>query len=66
MPCRVGCRAENQRHDRKPVYGIVTDGKVWQFGALTSSTFTQDKGDYLTNETNQLFGAIDFVLGASL
>ena len=50
----------------KPVYGIVTDGNVWQFGELTLSTFTQDKGDYFTNKINELFGAIDFVLAASL
>ncbi len=50
----------------KLVYEIVTDGVRWEFGELTRSTFTQDKGDYLTSEINELFGAIDFVLGSSL
>ena len=50
----------------KSIYGIVTDGIRWEFGKLTASTFVQDKGDYLTNEINELFGAIDFVLQSSL
>ena len=50
----------------KPVYGIVSDGNLWQFGELTEKIFTQNRGDYLTSEISELFGAIDFVLTSSL
>ncbi len=54
------------RETAKPVYGIVSDGNVWQFGGLTEKIFTQNRGDYLTSEIKELFGAIDFVLASSL
>lgn len=50
----------------RPVHGIVSDGNVWQFGKLTEKIFIQNRGDYLTNEIKELFGAIDFVLTSSL
>ena len=50
----------------KPVYGIVTDGLIWRFGRLTTDVFTQDMGIYDFARLAELFGAIDFVLTASL
>ena len=50
----------------KPVYGIVTDGLLWRIGKLTEKVFTQDTGKYTTDNTAQLFGAIDFTLQSSL
>ncbi len=50
----------------KPVYGIVTDGLLWRIGKLTAKVFTQDTGKYTTDNTAQLFGAIDFVLQSAL
>jgi hypothetical protein len=50
----------------KPVYGIVTDGLLWRIGKLTEKVFTQDTGKYTTDDTAELFGAIDFVLASSL
>lgn len=50
----------------KPVYGIVTDGLLWRIGKLTEKIFIQDTGKYTTDDTAELFGAIDFVLASSL
>ena len=50
----------------RPIYGIVTDAKVWEFGKLTANIFTQDKSIYDFEEITKLFGAIDFVLKSSL
>ena len=30
-----------------PVYGIVTDGTLWQFGQLIGNTFTQNRTDFV-------------------
>ena len=44
-----------------PVYGIVTDGTLWQFGRLIGDTFTQNKTDFALANLPTLFGAVDSV-----
>ena len=44
-----------------PVYGIVTDGTLWQFGRLIRDTFTQNKTDFALANLPTLFGAVDSV-----
>ena len=44
-----------------PVYGIVTDGTLWQFGRLIGDTFTQNKTDFALANLSTLFGAVDSV-----
>ena len=44
-----------------PVYGIVTDGTLWQFGRLIGETFTQNKADFTLTNLSTLFGAVDSV-----
>ena len=44
------------------VYGIVSDGEVWQFGKLVASDFTEHRTFFTINDLQRLFGAIDFVL----
>jgi hypothetical protein len=46
------------------VYGIVSDGEVWQFGRLLADQFTENRTFYTINDIQPLFGAIDFVLGS--
>ncbi|MCP4347568.1 MAG: hypothetical protein GY795_18850 [Desulfobacterales bacterium] len=46
----------------KPVYGIVTDGEVWQFGNLTGSTFTKETNILKLNELPELLGTLDYLL----
>ena len=44
-----------------PVYGIVTDGTLWQFGRLIGDTFTQNRTDFALANLPTLFGAVDSV-----
>ena len=44
-----------------PVYGIVTDGTLWQFGRLIGDTFTQNRTDFTLANLPTLFGAVDSV-----
>ena len=47
-----------------PVYGIVTDGTLWQFGQLISDMFTQNRTDFALADLPTLFGAVDSVFKA--
>jgi hypothetical protein len=47
-----------------PVYGIVTDGNLWQFGKLIADVFTKHRDDYTIGDWARLFGALHFILQA--
>ena len=47
----------------RPVYGIVTDGKLWEMGKLTGDTFTKNIASRTVDDLPELFGALDFVMG---
>ena len=47
-----------------PVYGIVTDGVMWQFGKLAGDTFTENITPFSLGDVPRLFGAIDAVFEA--
>jgi hypothetical protein len=57
----VAAQKINQDSSR-PVYGIVTDGNLWQFGKLCEDTFFKQRDNYTIDELGRLFGAINFVL----
>jgi len=50
----------------KPVYGIVTDGEMWQFGKLTEDLFTRHKTPLAIGELKKVFGAIGNLMHANL
>ncbi len=41
-----------------PVYGIVTDGKLWEFGTLTEREFTKNKASFTVTDLHTLCGAL--------
>ena len=47
------------------VYGIVSDGTMWQFGLLVGDAFTRNKTSGTMDNLPHLFGAIDAVFKAS-
>ncbi len=47
------------------VYGIVTDGKIWEFGKLEERVFTKHLQSFTVDDLPELFGALDAVLAAS-
>ena len=49
-------------NDELPIYGIVTDGELWQFGKLVQNEFTKEKLRLTINNPVEIFGAIDYLL----
>ena len=43
------------------IYGIVSNGKIWQFGKLTASLFTRNKNLYVIQDLDKLFAAVNYV-----
>ena len=48
-----------------PVYGIVSDGTLWQIGHLINETFTQNRTSFSVDNLPVLFSAIDSVFKAA-
>ena len=47
-----------------PVYGVVTDGKLWEFGQLVGDTFIQNRTNFTIDNLPTLFGAMNAVFKA--
>ena len=47
-----------------PLYGIVTDGELWQFGKLVSDEFTKSKLRITITDLDKIFGTISFLLSS--
>jgi hypothetical protein len=62
--CLAGLIAAQKIHsnDQLPVYGIVTDGELWQFGKLIQSEFTREKLRLTISDLSEVFGAITYLL----
>jgi hypothetical protein len=45
----------------KNIFGIVSNGAIWQFGKLNLDTFTQNKIFYTIQELERLFAAINYI-----
>ncbi|MDY6785250.1 MAG: hypothetical protein SW833_22335 [Cyanobacteriota bacterium] len=43
------------------VFGIVSNGKVWELGKLEGNIFTQNKDRYLLQELDKVFAAVNFI-----
>lgn len=43
------------------VFGIVSNGKIWQFGKLEGEQFTRSPIFYLIQNLGELFGAVNYV-----
>lgn len=48
------------------VFGIVANGKLWEFGKLQGTTFTKNTKYYTLEQLEVLMGAIDFLFAAGL
>ncbi|NEP52782.1 MAG: hypothetical protein F6K65_29855 [Moorea sp. SIO3C2] len=47
---------------KRPVYGIVTDGNLWQFGRLQRDIFTQNIENFTIDKLSRLYGALDYLI----
>ena len=43
------------------VFGIVSNGKYWEFGKLENMSFTQNINRYLLQDLDQLFAAVNYI-----
>ncbi len=48
-----------------PVYGIVSDGKLWEFGQLIGDSFTRNRTSVTMDNLSVLFGAVNAVFKVS-
>jgi len=42
-------------------FGIVSNGKVWQFGKIKSDVFTRNKNLYVIQDLDKLFAAVNYI-----
>ena len=45
----------------RAVYGIVTDGNLWQFGKLIDDTFVRNSENFTIDKIAWLHGALDYL-----
>lgn len=50
---------------RLVVHGIVTDGKLWEFGKLREDVFTKNTESYTVDHLAMLFGALNAIFQAA-
>jgi len=48
-----------------PVYGIVTDSTLWQFGRLVETLFTRNRTSFSLDNLPELFAALEAVFNAA-
>jgi hypothetical protein len=54
--------AQKLNNDNKlSVYGIVTDGKYWEFGKLTGQLFNRNIDSFIIDNLFELFGALNYI-----
>lgn len=51
--------ADHLNANSRPVYGIVTDGKLWEFGRLHHQIFTKNIASYTITDLEKLFSALN-------
>ena len=64
--CLAGLLASQKINDdiETPVYGVVTDGNLWQFGKLEKDCFFKNKESFTVDRMSLLYGALDHVVQA--
>lgn len=59
--CLAELFASQKINDNFPraVYGIVTDGNLWQFGKLVADIFIKDSGNFTIDNLPRVYGALE-------
>lgn len=50
----------------KKLFGIVSNGKLWEFGLLQEEMFTKNRKYYVLENLEELMGAVNFLFAESL
>ena len=53
--------AQKLNQNQQPIYGIVTDGKYWEFGFLEMEVFTKNTKSYTIDNLEELFAGLNFL-----
>lgn len=56
----IAAQKINQEAERA-VYGVVTDGNLWQFGRLRKDVFTKNAENFTVDHLARLYGALECV-----
>ncbi len=49
----------------RPVYGIVSDGKLWEFGCLREQIFVKETAGFTVDHLAELFGVLEMLFQAA-
>jgi len=49
------------KNDLFPIYGIVTDGKYWEFGKLEKNIFSKNKTSFVIDNLLNLLSVLNFI-----
>lgn len=53
--------AQKLNEKKLTIFGIVTDGQVWQFGKLTDDIYTYNEKLFTLDDLVELLGALDYI-----
>ena len=64
----VACQKRNQtavkaaeKKQTKPIFGIVSNGKIWEFAKLRDRALTKNIKPYRVSDLDELFAAVNYV-----
>jgi hypothetical protein len=57
----VAIQKMNDQSEQQTIYGIVSNGQLWQFGKLQNNRFTKNFVAYTIYNLEQLFAALNYV-----
>jgi len=56
----IACQKINQI-EGQTIFGIVSNGKIWEFAKLSDGSFTKNIKPYRIADLDELFGAVNYV-----
>lgn len=58
----VAAQKLNGNHLEQTLFGIVTNGEIWEFGKLVGQQFTKNSDSYVLKELDKLSGVLNYHL----
>jgi hypothetical protein len=56
----IAAQKLNDDHDQE-IFGIASNGKLWEFGKLKNNLFTKHQKSYLIDDLDKLAGAVNYI-----
>ena len=56
----IAAQKLNENH-KQEIFGIASNGKLWEFGKLKDNTFIKHKNSYLIDDLDKLASAINYI-----